>query len=90
MAAATHIPLEELSADTRALLERAQEAGEVFVDGQGLHVKISRMPGRTASEAMELLLKSPDADVEIDANWSNDMQEIIALRHSETTRDPWA
>jgi hypothetical protein len=86
--AATHIPLEELSADTRALLERAQEAGEVFVDGYGLHVKISRMPGRTAAESLDIIQNSPNADVEVDDEWSNDMREIIALRHTENYRDP--
>jgi hypothetical protein len=87
--AAIHIPLEELSADTRALLERAKESGEVFIDGHGLHFKISRMPGRTAAESLDILRSSPDADVEVDDEWSNDMREVIALRHSEPHRDPW-
>jgi hypothetical protein len=89
MAAAIHIPLEELSADTRALLEQAKECGEVFIDGHGIHFKISRMPGRTAAEALDLLRNSADADVEVDDEWSNDMREIIALRHTEPYRDSW-
>jgi len=87
--AAIHIPLEELSADTRALLERAKESGEVFIDGHGLHFKISRMPGHTAAEALEMLRNSPDADVEVDDEWSSDMRDIIALRRTEIHRDPW-
>jgi hypothetical protein len=89
MAAANHIPLEELSADTRALLEQARERGDLFIDGHGVHFKISRLPGRTAAEALEIMRNLPGANVEVDDEWSNDMSEIIALRRTETYRDPW-
>lgn len=87
--AAMHIPLEELSADTRALLDQAKEYGELFIDGHGVHFKISRLPGRTAAEAFEILRTLPEANVEVDDEWSKDMSEIIALRHTEPYRDPW-
>ena len=87
--AAMHIPLEELSADTQALLEQAKERGELFIDGHGVNFKISRLPGRTAAEALAIMRNLPEANVEVDDEWSNDMNEIIALRHTETHRDPW-
>jgi hypothetical protein len=71
------------------LLERANESGEVFIDGHGVGFKISRLPGRTAAEVFELLRNSPNANVEVDDEWANDMREIIALRHTEPYRDPW-
>jgi hypothetical protein len=89
MATAVHIPLEELSADTRALLERTKESGEVFVDGDGIHFKISRTSGRTAREALDIMRSLPDANVEVDDEWSNDMSEVIALRRTEPHCDPW-
>ena len=90
MATAVHIPIEELSAETRALLDRAEAAGDIFVDGKGVGFKISRLPGRTAAEALDLIKNSPTADVEVDEDWAKDMAEIIALRKTDSYRDPWA
>jgi hypothetical protein len=91
MATSVHIPLEELSSETRALLERANDTGDVFIDGTGERYRISRLPtpGRTAAESLELLRNSPHANVEVDEDWAKDMRDIIALRHSEPYRDPW-
>jgi hypothetical protein len=88
MATAVHIPFEELSADTRSLLERVNASGDIFVDGHGADYKISRLPGRTAADALAMLKDRPNADVAVDADWAKDMAEIIALRKTEP--DPWA
>jgi len=89
MASAVHISFEELPAAARELLERAEENGEIFIDHKGAGFKISRLPGRTANDALAMLRHSPDANVEVDENWAADMQEVIALRHSQPDRNPW-
>jgi hypothetical protein len=89
MASAVHISLDELPVVTRELLERANESGEIFIDGNGTGFKISRLPGRTAAEAAGLVKNSPAANVEVDEDWASDMRDIIALRHTEPTKDPW-
>jgi hypothetical protein len=89
MASAVHIPLEALPADTRELLERAKETGEIFIDGEGIRFKISLLPGRTAQEALDLMRDSPFADIEVDDEWSKDMQGIYE-ENRRNDRDPWA
>jgi hypothetical protein len=89
MASAVHIPFEELHAAARELLERAEQDGEIFVDRQGARFKISKLPGRTATESLERLRNSPAANIEVDEDWASDMREIIALRQTESVRDPW-
>jgi len=79
MATAVHIPLEELSPDAQALLERAQSGDDIFVDGKGVGYKISRLPGRTAAE----ILADPTiqwSDTVPDEDWGKDLEEIIAWR----------
>jgi len=90
MAAAVHIPMDQLSAETRALLERANAAGDILVDGKDVDYRISRIGGRTASEALERIKNAAGADVEVDSEWSQDLKNIIASRYTEPHRDPWA
>jgi hypothetical protein len=83
---AVHIPIEDLSAETRALLERVNESGDIFIDGH-IGYRISRLPGRRLSE----ILSDPSifwSNVTQDDQWSNDMEEIVAMRKLPE-RDPW-
>jgi hypothetical protein len=92
MATAVHIPIDDLSSDARALIDRVETAGDIVIDAVGKRFRISQLPGpwRTAAESFELLKNSPNVDVEVDEDWSKDMAAVIALRYSEPDRDPWA
>jgi hypothetical protein len=87
MATAVHIPIEELSAETRAFIERAETASDIVVDSAGERFRISRIPSRTLSE----VLSDPTitwSNAIPDKEWGKDLEEIIALRKQEIS-DPW-
>jgi len=88
MATAVHIPVSEVR-DVKTLLDMANE-GAVVVERGGESYQITRRSGRTATEILALMKDDPKANVAVDEDWAKDMEEIIARRHSEPDRDPWA
>lgn len=90
MASGSHLVFEDLPAAARELLERTDEAGEVFIDAKASLYKISRFPARTAAEALALLKNDPRSEIQVDEGWTMDMDEVLSSRQSEASRDPWA
>jgi hypothetical protein len=88
MASAVHIPISELPAETKTLIDRVLMGEEIVVDADGAAVRLSRSFGRTAPE----ILADPTikwSNAVPDENWARDLEEIIASRKLPE-RDPWA
>jgi len=88
MAAAVHIPISELPPEMKSILDRALLGENIVFDGDGKSLRLTPV-GTTIGEilANEKLWAAAEA---LDDEWSKDLEEIIALRKTEVTPDPWA
>jgi hypothetical protein len=88
VATAVHIPISELSAEMKDLVERARVGEEVVFDVDGVRLQLVRRFARTAEE----VLADPSirwSDVVPDEEFANDLEAIVAERKLPE-RDPWA
>jgi len=88
MAAATHIPISELSPETKSLVNRVLVGEEIVVDADGAAVRLSRSHSSTLSE----ILADPNFKWSCaipDENFAKDLEDIVAERKLPW-RDPWA
>lgn len=90
MATVVHIPIADLPGSAE-LSERIRAAEEIILEETGASYHFTRQskgPGRTADEMLALLRNRPV--VGVDDEWASDLEAVVALRHAEPSRDPWA
>lgn len=89
MSAAPHISWDELNEEMRALIEHSSRNGVFFIDGAGKNFLVSVQQLRTASEILADLESGPAANLELDDEWSSDMEKVMRENRAHD-RDPWA